>query len=47
MNRFEIKNSMLVNEFDSYIREHPELAQNIPDKALVVLLLEEDDEFAN
>jgi len=46
MNRFEIKNSMLVNEFDSYIREHPEVAQNIPDNALVVMLLEEDVEFS-
>ena len=47
MNHFEIKNSMLVNEFDSYIREHPEVAQNIPDNALVVMLLDEDKEFSD
>jgi len=47
MNRFEVKNSMLVNEFDSYIRDHPEVAQNIPDNAMVVMLLEEDKEFSH
>ena len=46
MNLFEIKNSMLVNEFDSYVREHPELAQNLPDNAMVVMLLEDDKEFS-
>jgi len=47
MNHFEIKNSMLVDEFDSYIREHPELTHNIPDNAMVVMLLDEDEEFSH
>ncbi|MCI0494187.1 hypothetical protein L0Z72_04200 [candidate division KSB1 bacterium] len=46
MNSYEIKNSMLVNEFDSYIREHPEVAQHFPDNAMVVMLLAEDEEFS-
>lgn len=45
MNRFELQNSMLVDEFDNYIREHPEFAQHIPDQALAALLLENDEEF--
>ena len=47
MNRFELQNSMLVDEFDDYIREHSEFAQHIPDRALVALLLEDDEEFSS
>jgi len=46
-NRFVEKNSILVKEFDRYILEHPEFADQIPDNALVVMHLEGDDEFNN
>ena len=45
--RFVEKNSILVKEFDRYILEHPEFANTIPDNALVVMQIEEDDEFNN
>jgi len=35
--RFVEKNSMLVKEFDKYILEHPEFANQLPDNALVVM----------
>ena len=43
--RFIEKNTMLVKEFDRYILEHPEFADNIPDNALVVMQVVGDDEF--
>jgi hypothetical protein len=45
--RFVDKNSMLVKEFDRYILEHPEFADEIPDNALVVMQIEGDEEFNN
>jgi len=45
MNVFERRNSDLVTEFDRYVREHPEFADQIPDGALVAVLLEGDEEF--
>jgi len=45
--RFLEKNSMLVKEFDRYILEHPEFAEKIPDNALVVMQIEENEEFNN
>lgn len=45
--RFVEKNSMLVKEFDRYILEHPEFSDKIPDNALVVMQIEEDEEFNN
>lgn len=45
--RFVEKNSMLVKEFDRYILEHPEFADEIPDNALVVMQIEGDEEFNN
>lgn len=42
---FVDKNSMLVKEFDRYVLEHPEFADQLPDNALVVMQLEGDDEF--
>lgn len=39
------KNSMIVREFDRYILEHPEFADNIPDNALVVMQIQGDEEF--
>ena len=44
-NRFVDKNTMLVREFDRYVLEHPEFAENIPDNALVVMQIEGDEEF--
>ena len=42
---FVEKNSSLVREFDRYILEHPDFADQLPDNALVVMQLEGDDEF--
>jgi hypothetical protein len=42
---FVEKNSSLVKEFDRYILEHPEFADQLPDNALVVMQIEGDDEF--
>ena len=39
------KNTMLVKEFDKYVLEHPEFAEQIPDNALVVMQIEGDREF--
>jgi len=36
---------MLVREFDRYILEHPEFAEKIPDNALVVMQIADDEEF--
>jgi hypothetical protein len=43
--RFLEKNSMLVKEFDKYILEHPEFADQIPNDALVVMQIDGDEEF--
>ncbi len=43
--RFVEKNSMLVQEFDRYILEHSEFADEIPDNALVVMQIKEDEDF--
>jgi len=44
-NAFVEKNTSLVKEFDRYILEHPEFADQLPDNALVVMLIEGDEEF--
>jgi hypothetical protein len=41
----EKKNSALVKEFDRYVLEHPEFAENIPNSALVVMQVDGDEEF--
>ena len=43
--RFVHKNVMLVREFDRYILEYPEFADELPDNALVVMQIEGDEEF--
>jgi hypothetical protein len=45
MNIMERKNTELIKEFNRYIREHPEFANNIPNNAIVVMQLEEDNAF--
>jgi len=45
MNIMERKNTDLVKEFNSYIREHPEFADAIPNNAIVIMQLEGDKEF--
>jgi len=45
--RFAEKNSILVREFDRYILEHPEFAEEIPDNALVVMQIEGDEDYNN
>lgn len=39
------KNVKLSTEFDLYILEHPEVAEQIPDNALIVLLPKDDPEM--
>ena len=43
--RFLEKNSMLVKEFDRYVLEHPEFADQFPNNALVVMQIDGDEEF--
>ena len=45
MNVMERKNTDLVKEFNSYIREHPEFADGIPNNAIVIMQLEGNEEF--
>jgi hypothetical protein len=45
VNAFERKNTELIKEFNRYIREHPECADQIPDEAIIVLQLEGDTDF--
>jgi len=40
------RNQKLSTEFDLYITEHPEIEDQIPDNALIVLLPEYDKELA-
>ena len=40
MNIYERKNTELIKEFDRYVREHPEFADDIPNNAVVVMQLE-------
>ena len=44
-NRYVDKNTMLVREFDKYILEHPDFANQIPNDALVVMQIVGDEEF--
>jgi hypothetical protein len=43
--RFVEKNTILVREFDRYIQEYPKFADKIPNNALIVMQIEEDEEF--
>lgn len=45
MNVLEQKNTELIKEFNRYVREHPEFADQIPNDAIVILQLEGDNEF--
>ena len=45
MNLLERKNTELIKEFNAYVREHPEFAENIPNQAVVIMQLEGDEEF--
>ena len=45
MNALEQKNTELIKEFNRYVREHPEFAEQIPNDAIVILQLEGVDEF--
>jgi hypothetical protein len=45
MNVMERKNTELIKEFNAYIREHSEFADNIPNESIVIMQLEGDEEF--
>lgn len=45
MNILEQKNAELVTEFNRYVREQPEFAGQIPDNALVAMLVDGDENF--
>jgi hypothetical protein len=47
MNVMERKNTELIKEFNTYVREHPEFAEQIPNNAVVIMQLEGDEEFNN
>jgi hypothetical protein len=44
---FAEKNSVYVKEFDRYILEYPEIADKIPQNALVVMQIMGDEDFNN
>ena len=46
MNVYEKKNSELIKEFNRYVREHPDFADDIPKNAIVVMQLEKDARFS-
>jgi hypothetical protein len=45
VNAYERKNSELIKEFNRYVREHPDFADDIPRNAVVVMQLEGDRKF--
>ena len=45
MNVMERKNTDLIKEFNRYVREKPDFAENIPNNAIVIMQLEGDDDF--
>jgi hypothetical protein len=45
-NELFIKNNMLSTEFDLYLLDHPEVAEEIPENAIVVLMPDDDPELA-
>lgn len=45
MNIMEDKNAEMIYEFDMYVLEHPEFAENIPQGAIVALQIDGDEEF--
>lgn len=44
-NEFFERSLEISTEFDRYVLSHPEVAEKIPDGALVIFLLEDDAEF--
>lgn len=45
-NEFFERSLEISTEFDRYVLAHPEVAEKIPDDALVIFLLEDDAEFS-
>jgi len=45
MNIYERKNTELIKEFDRYVREHPEFADDFSENAVVVMQLEGNAKF--
>lgn len=45
MNSFELRNTELIKEFNRYVREHPKVADQIPNDAIIILHLEGDEAF--
>lgn len=41
----ELTNTELIKEFNRYVRDHPEFAEEIPDDATVIMQLEGDETF--
>ena len=45
MSEFERKHTELITEFDRYIRQHPEFAEQFPVYAVVCIQLAGDDDY--
>ncbi len=45
MSRFERKNTLLIKAFGEYLREHPDMMDEIPDDAQLVMQIEGDEAF--
>ncbi|MBI3327381.1 MAG: hypothetical protein HYZ81_11865 [Nitrospinae bacterium] len=42
---YEQQNTELIKEFNRYVRQHPTIAEQIPDEAIIILQLEGDEAF--
>lgn len=45
MSEFERKQTELITEFDRYIQQYPEFAEQIPFNAVICLQLDEDEDY--
>ena len=45
MNIMERKNTDLIKEFNTYVREHPQLSDGISKNTIAIMQLEGDEEF--
>lgn len=42
---FEVQHTTLIREFNQYLFDHPEFADELPEGAIIVLQLAEDEEY--
>lgn len=45
MKNFEVQHAILIREFNQYLFDHPQFADEIPQGAIIVLQLGDDEEY--